>query len=201
MDEILGISSSSATPQSTPSASMTPTTSEDTPNTLEKITISSKSVADYFKERLLAKSGATSSSPLSTSADDTAAPSRRGIGSGSFGIQDNETRDDAPRMGLGMSKFGSLMSSAFLTAASSATFLDAEPADGDDSNEPPEENEAEVLKSDKKKRKREEKERRKEASGGADGNLAEQKLAKEERRRLKAEKRKRKEEKVLALGT
>ncbi|KAF8918159.1 hypothetical protein CPB85DRAFT_114165 [Mucidula mucida] len=52
MSEILGISSQSTTP--TP-GTCTPITKLDEPPTMEKLTVSTKSVADYFKERLLAK--------------------------------------------------------------------------------------------------------------------------------------------------
>ncbi|KAK0212454.1 hypothetical protein DFS33DRAFT_29329 [Desarmillaria ectypa] len=157
MSEILGISQS-ATPQ--PS---TPVESEELP-TLETLTVSTKSVADYFKERLLSKSGKstpaertderdqtslggigsgssrarllTSASGISTPAelesssriDDGDLP-RGGIGS--FNVRPTSDGDDAsPHIGIGMSKFSSLVSSSFL-AATSTSMLSSTPLDGD----------------------------------------------------------------------
>ncbi|KAK0459083.1 uncharacterized protein EV420DRAFT_1538195 [Desarmillaria tabescens] len=150
MSEILGISQS-ATPQ--PS---TPAETEELP-TLETLTVSTKSVADYFKERLLSKSGkstpaerideeneaslggigsgssrAGKSTPAelesSSRTDDDDLP-RGGIGS--FNAQRTSGGDDAPpRIGIGMSKFSSLISSSFL-AATSTSMLSSTPLDGD----------------------------------------------------------------------
>ncbi|KAK0494812.1 hypothetical protein EDD18DRAFT_1172496 [Armillaria luteobubalina] len=157
MSEILGISQS-ATPQ--PS---TPVEKEELP-TLETLTVSMKSVADYFKERLLSKSGKSTPAERTDSGEET---SRGGIGSGSsrawlltspsgkttpaglelssrtgdddaprggigsFNTRPTSDRDDAPhRIGIGMSKFSSLISSSFL-AATSTSMLSSTPLDGD----------------------------------------------------------------------
>ncbi|PBK82790.1 hypothetical protein ARMGADRAFT_1170760 [Armillaria gallica] len=151
MSEILGISQS-ATPQSS-----TPVEGEELP-TLETLTVSTKSVADYFKERLLSKSG--KSTPAERT-DNEEEASRGGIGSsrawlltspspaqlessirtddddvprggiGSFNARPTSDGDDAPpRIGIGMSKFSSLISSSFL-AATSTSVLSSTPLDGD----------------------------------------------------------------------
>ncbi|KAG7449740.1 uncharacterized protein BT62DRAFT_1073164 [Guyanagaster necrorhizus] len=153
MSEILGISQS-ATPQLS-----TPVEGEEPP-TLETLTVSTKSVADYFKERLLSKSGKStpaewtdeekasrggSSQFTSASGKPTPAelepPNRtdeddlhRG-GIGSFKARPTSDGDDAPRIGIGMSKFSSLISSSFL-AATSTSVLSSTPLDGDGGAEP-----------------------------------------------------------------
>lgn len=73
MSEILGISQS-ATPQ--PS---TPVEGEEL-TTLETLTVSTKSVADYFRERLLSKSGKSTPAERTDTEEEA---SRGGIGSGS----------------------------------------------------------------------------------------------------------------------
>lgn len=94
MDEILGISRSGT---STPyPATSIPDTPVDTPPAeevkLQELTISSKSVMDYFKEKLKAKSNAawSSAAPSSSSSPlDTGDP-------------DDQDYDDRPRGGLGL---------------------------------------------------------------------------------------------------
>ncbi|KAK0241370.1 hypothetical protein EDD85DRAFT_818602 [Armillaria nabsnona] len=155
MSEILGISQS-ATPQ--PS---TPVEGEELP-TLETLTVSTKSVADYFKERLLSKSGKSTPAERTDKEEEA---SRGGIGSsrawlltspsgtitpaqlesssrtddddvprggiGSFNARPTSDADDAPpHIGIGMSKFSSLISSSFL-AATSTSMLSSTPLDGD----------------------------------------------------------------------
>lgn len=93
ISEILGIAPTpSSVSSTTPSGSLTPITSADSDLPLEKLTTSTKSVADYFKEKLGAKSG--SNTPA---ANDDGSTSRRGIGSSA------PSRDDVdqPRIGLG----------------------------------------------------------------------------------------------------
>ncbi|KAI5119164.1 hypothetical protein M0805_008647 [Coniferiporia weirii] len=132
VNEILGISGS-ATPASqlaSTSASPYPPGSP-APHTDQELTTATKSVADYFKEKLAArvliKDTVTSPSPLSRPGSSSAAgtvasdaivgvvpeiPPRRGIGSKSALGRDAESDSDRPRTGLGMgstSKFGGLM--------------------------------------------------------------------------------------------
>ncbi|KAG1846573.1 hypothetical protein DFJ58DRAFT_490090 [Suillus subalutaceus] len=93
ISEILGIvPTPSSVSSATPSGSLTPITPADSDLPLEKLTTSSKSVADYFKEKLGAKSG--SNTPAANDDDST---SRGGIGSST------PSRDDVdqPRIGLG----------------------------------------------------------------------------------------------------
>lgn len=86
ISEILGIAPTrSSTSCSTPSGSTTPhgqLTALDGDPTAEKITTSTKSVADYFKEKLLSRSSGTST-PINskTDADDAYDAPRGGIGS------------------------------------------------------------------------------------------------------------------------
>jgi Pin2-interacting protein X1 len=93
ISEILGIAPTPLSVSSTPpSGSLTPITPTDNDLPLEKLTTSTKSVADYFKEKLGAKS--SSNTPAKNDDDST---SRGGIGSSA------SSRDDVdqPRIGLG----------------------------------------------------------------------------------------------------
>lgn len=93
ISEILGIAPTpSSVSSTTPSGSLTPITPADSDLPLEKLTTSTKSVADYFKEKLGAKSG--SNTPA---ANDDGSTSRRGIGSSATSRDDV----DQPRIGLG----------------------------------------------------------------------------------------------------
>ncbi|EPQ55013.1 hypothetical protein GLOTRDRAFT_76332 [Gloeophyllum trabeum ATCC 11539] len=124
VSEILGLSrSASMTASQSP---MTPAEVDSvlSPNvdTLHLLTTSSKSVMDYFKEKLLAKSG----TPTPTgSRPDT--PLNAGIG-----MARRDEDDAAPRMGLGGAK--SMMS--MFTSASSSVPLSHEPS-GDDQDSVP----------------------------------------------------------------
>ncbi len=209
MSEILGISQS-ATPQ--PS---TPVEGEELP-TLETLTVSTKSVADYFKERLLSKSG--KSTPAERT-DNEEEASRGGIGSsrtwqlsspsgkttpaqlessirtddddvprggiGSFNARPTSYGDDTPpRIGIGMSKFSSLISSSFL-AATSTSVLSSTPLDGDG------EAESESMRTVKEKK-------RKDKQDEQDGDkkvVRKMEMESEGRDDKKAEKKKRKEAK------
>ncbi|KAG2049409.1 hypothetical protein BDR06DRAFT_961588 [Suillus hirtellus] len=93
ISEILGIAPTpSSVSSTTPSGSLTSITPADSDLPLEKLTTSTKSVADYFKEKLGAKSG--SNTPA---ANDDGSTSRGGIDSSA------SSRDDVdqPRIGLG----------------------------------------------------------------------------------------------------
>ncbi|KAK7691662.1 hypothetical protein QCA50_005061 [Cerrena zonata] len=99
MDEILGISrSESATPFPQDSSSIPNTPSDDTQDVLklQELKTSSKSVMDYFKEKLLAKSNAkmasTSSSASPAPDTPTSAPAEH----------DYDDYSDRPRGGLGL---------------------------------------------------------------------------------------------------
>ncbi|KAG1782046.1 hypothetical protein EV702DRAFT_1265708 [Suillus placidus] len=93
ISEILGVAPTPSSVSSiTPSGSLTPITPADSDLSLEKLTTSTKSVADYFKEKLGAKSG--SNTPA---ANDDGSTSRGGIGSSTPSLDDV----DQPRIGLG----------------------------------------------------------------------------------------------------
>ncbi|KAJ4467762.1 hypothetical protein J3R30DRAFT_3565569 [Lentinula aciculospora] len=140
ISEILGIASSSATPAAvaTPSGTLTPL-DQDVAG-LEKLTTSTKSVSDYFKERLLAKTSGKSSLIIPTEKDDSndnsEGPPRAGLGSS---LTREEDFDDAPHGGLGstrtattfnstsssfqngLSKFASMFTSATVTTREEIT--------------------------------------------------------------------------------
>lgn len=93
ISEILGVvPTPSSVSSTTPSGSLTPIIPADSDLPLEKLTTSSKTVADYFKEKLSAKSGFNT-----PAANDDGSTSRGGIGSSA------PSRDDVdqPRIGLG----------------------------------------------------------------------------------------------------
>ncbi|KAL4245094.1 hypothetical protein ABKN59_010210 [Abortiporus biennis] len=97
MDEILGISrSGTSTPL--PSTSMGETSSDSQDLKLHELKTSSKSVMDYFKEKLLAKSNAgvrsSTSSTIPTREDSTVPESSRD--------DERDDYDDRPRGGLGL---------------------------------------------------------------------------------------------------
>jgi Pin2-interacting protein X1 len=105
VSEVLGISRTS-TPASAPSRDATPDAGPAAP--LEKLTTSTKSVADYFKEKLLAKSNAgvaASSAAGAPATEDDRAP-RGGLGASGLrrawpGSDERADEDERPRGGLG----------------------------------------------------------------------------------------------------
>ncbi|KAJ8591615.1 hypothetical protein M405DRAFT_100397 [Rhizopogon salebrosus TDB-379] len=112
ISEILGIAPTpSSVSPTTHTGSLTPVTPADSDLPLEKLTTSNKSVADYFKEKLGAKSGSNtpatndyvSSSPRgtdfsSTPHNDDGQP-RMGLGAGRKSEVEEDT--DRPRIGIG----------------------------------------------------------------------------------------------------
>lgn len=96
-------------------------TSLDDDTTLEKLTTSTKSVADYFKDKLSMKSRQSNPSLSNTPDidDDCSHEAPRG-GIGSVQIQ-NKTMEslDAGALRVGLSSFSSLSSTSFLAATSS----------------------------------------------------------------------------------
>ncbi|KAJ3776990.1 hypothetical protein FB446DRAFT_719422 [Lentinula raphanica] len=115
ISEILGIASSSSssvapTAPQTPSGSLTPIDADV--GGLEKLTTSTKSVSDYFKEKMLAKTY-TQSSPLSSmvtqkadvvDGDEYEDVPRGGIGSFRNSARGEYDLDDAVRGGLGSAR-------------------------------------------------------------------------------------------------
>lgn len=205
--EILGIAptpSALATPSgsATPQGKLTPL---DDSLTIEKITTSTKSVADYFKDKLLAKSSKSSmDNPISTPESRIAeehdfydAP-RRGLGS-SHPRHDRTTETlDTETRRMGIPKFSSLISSSPLAATVSITTSPDSPEGpklaphvepSEDDIVPAEQSSGVYQKEKKKKKKR--------TKGSAtDAVDMGEKVAKEERKRARAEKRALKEKKM-----
>ncbi|KDR75259.1 hypothetical protein GALMADRAFT_140787 [Galerina marginata CBS 339.88] len=98
---------------------------------IEKITTSTKSLAEYFKEKLASKSGGSSTptTPSSNSRaeeDDSYDTPRIGLGASRVRLQvhsETEIVDEATQR-MGLSKFSSLMSSSFLASTSSFVVKD-----------------------------------------------------------------------------
>lgn len=146
MAEILGISpsvSGSATPTPGPSSSVLTPTSLDESVKMEQLTNSNKSVADYFKEKLAARSKSASGTATPT----VTAPSSADVKDGLFDIDRGEDKptvrfgiganrlkreeEEQPRMGLGSGmKFGNLMGGLGMSftpsSAPAATTTDVE---------------------------------------------------------------------------
>ncbi|KAF9070789.1 hypothetical protein BDP27DRAFT_1362261 [Rhodocollybia butyracea] len=190
ISEILGIASSSssssstATPTTTPSGTLTPL-DQDVIG-LEKLTTSTKTVADYFKERLLAKtSTANKPTPLTSvftalEIDEGDDAPRHGLGSFNASAADEGDFDDAPRGGLGSSRttFTSTSSSlqtgiiskfaSMFTSASVTTHEEAISKAGDDQTAEIDvdgDSDSELT---KKKRKRRKEEKKKEKATSSD---------------------------------
>ncbi|KAJ6558448.1 hypothetical protein DFH09DRAFT_530882 [Mycena vulgaris] len=119
ISEILGIA---PTPAATPKTEGSLTTYEDGVP-LEKLTTSTKSVADYFKDKLLAKAGKSGSATPTPSEDiktelDYEAP-RGGLGSSRVKLEMKEEDDIEPPVRMGLSKLSSMLSSSFFSASTS----------------------------------------------------------------------------------
>ncbi|KAJ7690703.1 hypothetical protein B0H17DRAFT_1331341 [Mycena rosella] len=121
ISEILGIA---PTPSNTPTsrAEGSLTTYEDGVP-LEKLTTSTKSVADYFKDKLLAKAGKSGSATPTPSDDiknesDYDAP-RGGLGSSRVKVELKDEDDVDPPARMGLSKLSSMLSSSFFSASTS----------------------------------------------------------------------------------
>ncbi|KAJ7350411.1 hypothetical protein DFH08DRAFT_958092 [Mycena albidolilacea] len=120
--EILGVAPTpSTTATATPEGTLTPY-DDDIP--LEKLSTSTKSVADYFKDKLLAKAGkSTSATPTPSEAIKTEivyddAP-RGGLGTSRVKLEPKDESVDPPaRMGLGSSK---LSMTSFFAASTLVT--------------------------------------------------------------------------------
>ncbi|KAJ8076894.1 hypothetical protein AAF712_000486 [Marasmius tenuissimus] len=203
ISEILGIastpSSSQITTVATPTGTLTPIDSEAP---LEKLTTSTKSVSDYFKERLLAKSSGRSTPAQAVLTSDANEP-RGGLGSSRINNVDSEDdQDESPRGGLGASralatnsglatsqittsKFASMFAS--FRPATTSTTQDPEPAVSNiQVKEDVEVVETKKRKEEKKKAKRRKEDLELESQDTTDEDeRAEKKRRKEERRKAK----------------
>ncbi|KAI5988064.1 hypothetical protein EDD15DRAFT_1399922 [Pisolithus albus] len=135
--EILGIAPSSSTPPSslaTPKrSSSTPelssTTPEDTQPSLEKLTTSTKSLADYFKDKLAAKKS-TVATPITPDPDDDYDPPRSGLGVSRASLR-SSAADEAPqRIGLGFTPSTSTVTPTALESTSTAQGTQVIPVSG-----------------------------------------------------------------------
>ncbi|KAG2015800.1 hypothetical protein CC2G_009035 [Coprinopsis cinerea AmutBmut pab1-1] len=228
ISEILGIAPESSTTSAAASGSISPAPpdqgkltviSEDVPE-LEKITTSTKSVADYFKERLLAKanakaqsSGSSASTPQPSATkdeemDEAEEKPRGGLGFARVQWESQEStsvQSDTLRMGL--SKFSSLMSSTFLSSTFSSSTSESTSPATEEKKETGEEDEKETeeqrkerkrLKKEEKARKKAEKEKRKAAKAeaatseakGGDAEDAGKEREKESKKKKKSKKEK-----------
>ncbi|KAF8995516.1 hypothetical protein BDQ17DRAFT_1365716 [Cyathus striatus] len=161
---------------------------------MDKITTSTKSVADYFKEKLLSKSSSRSgySTPTLSVVKECEVDyvPRGGLGSSRVRFEVQEmTEVDTKRTGLGLPKFSCLMSSSLPAAASSIT---AEPVSdirqslSEESILIPARNSLEDDESDriaKKKETKERKEKRKEKKKEKEGEIVKDKREEEKKER------------------
>ncbi|KAF7321558.1 G-patch domain-containing protein [Mycena kentingensis (nom. inval.)] len=158
ISEILGIKSTESPATATPTTegALTPYT-EDGP---ELMTTSTKSVADYFKDKLLAKANKFTAVKVEESDEkprggigsirrDDDVPSRFGLGSLRLKTEED---DGAPRMGLGSSKFASM----FASATASTSIEDVVVKQEEDSED---------AKAEKKRRKKERRDRERATEG------------------------------------
>ncbi|KAH7915066.1 hypothetical protein BJ138DRAFT_1142561 [Hygrophoropsis aurantiaca] len=128
ISEILGIAptpSSSITPI-TQSSSATPTSTSDANLSLEKLTTSTKSVADYFKEKLGVKSksstGTVTPDGVTQIIESEYEAPRGGLGASRLGASPRDANNDQEvRSGIGSSSKASLLAS-FTTAKISTGF-------------------------------------------------------------------------------
>ncbi|KAJ2931230.1 hypothetical protein H1R20_g5813, partial [Candolleomyces eurysporus] len=179
ISEILGIAPTPSTSSQSASGSATPaegklTQISDIPE-LEKITTSTKSVADYFKEKLSLKSSSKTSPAATPTNDSDASQGRdyddeRPMGGLGFSRLRFEVREESQveeeTMRMGLSKFSSLMSSTFLsaTATTPSSFEETpeiEQAPAPEEEASPEVEEEEESREERKRRKKERKERKK----------------------------------------
>ncbi|KAJ7128989.1 hypothetical protein C8R43DRAFT_1026752 [Mycena crocata] len=121
MSEILGIAPTKTfSAPTTPQGSLT-TYDDEVP--LEKLTTSTKSVADYFKDKLLAKAGKSGSTTPTPPVDvktemDYDAP-RVGLGSSRVKLEPKDEDSVDPPARMGLSKLSSMMASAFFSPSTS----------------------------------------------------------------------------------
>ncbi|KAG5636639.1 hypothetical protein H0H81_007348 [Sphagnurus paluster] len=204
--EILGIA---PTPSNTTSASISGSATpsgkleslDDGTHTLEKLTTSTKSVADYFKEKMLAKAKSGSGSATPRVPDDKQAEEeapRGGLGLGASRLRVEVAEDgldaDRPRMGLG-SKFSSssLMAATFASPVCDVTPEEPSEAVTPVCDEPKKKEKRKKKKDDVEEDGQEEKKKRKEET---EDELEEQdEQEKKKKKKEKKEKKKAKEEK------
>ncbi|KAG6837799.1 hypothetical protein H0H93_016167 [Arthromyces matolae] len=201
--EILGIAPSTS---AIPSGSATPVESgkltviEDDDTSLEKLTTSTKSVADYFKEKLLAKSSKSGTqSPVTTTSysdeDNSYAAPRGGLGASRLRLDVAAQDVDMDTQRHGLSKFSSLTSSTFLSALFTKPVADATPSTSDTpmkslTEEVSEDEEDKVIR-ESRKRDRKEKKRQKigtDENKAAEEDIPDQRIEKTEKKKEKKKK-------------
>ncbi|KXN87369.1 Protein PXR1 [Leucoagaricus sp. SymC.cos] len=139
ISEILGIAptpslSSSVAPSGTQTPREGKLTSiyddnEDTPE-VDKITTSTKSLQDYFKEKMSKLQGPASSVPVPTLQSEVLETDYDDVPRSGLGLRPKLVlnEDDAPRLGL--SKFSALISSSFMAATSLCSTFESAEAEG-----------------------------------------------------------------------
>ncbi len=224
--EILGIADSgSATPSSIPT-SYPPTLFEAGPSTsssdpsgtatpaeelkLQELTVSSKSVMDYFKEKLAAKSRPSSSPSTPALAEEDDYDERPRMGLGASSLRQEVSLEVEERRGLGGIGSGSRLSFASMFTSAAVTRSAEVVAEVETEFEVDEDSETTSKKTkdkkDKERKKEKKSKREKGKEKGLDGpeDVEESGVAadeKAERKRRKEEKRRRKEAEVQASAT
>ncbi|OSX62725.1 hypothetical protein POSPLADRAFT_1046131 [Postia placenta MAD-698-R-SB12] len=148
ISEILGVASSTTTPPSTstPILSAVDTPVADASSSsdlkLQDLTTSTKSVMDYFREKLAAKSSGASSStaapsPSSPEINDYDDRPKVGLGASKLHQTTTDADDDGdrPRGGLGSSKANTMMGLPIFAAAGTNPSAAADEADNQDIDE------------------------------------------------------------------
>ena len=169
ISEILGIAPTSPSSTITPSGSATPQLmiSLDNDTVSERITTSSMSVADYFKEKLLsrpARQPSGSTTPSSASGNNADADIHAGP-RGGLGL--SRCRMDVDQgMGAdedvnGTNKFSSFMASKFPAATSTAAIVPSAPEGAPDNGDPTDERgESAIEGADKSRRRKKDKKKK-----------------------------------------
>ncbi|PPR02410.1 hypothetical protein CVT26_011378 [Gymnopilus dilepis] len=219
ISEILGVaptpssSSYSSTPTPAPeSQSQGKLTSltdpSDTQLELDKITTSTKSLADYFKEKLAAKSSGSptpsslaAASPRATvdnydgKEDDDFDTPRMGLGGLGFSrakleVQSETVKVEEATQRMGMSKFSALMSSSFLAATSLPSTFSSKEAEEDEKKDSSDDEEAEEKVKEKKEKKEKKKKEKKvkEPVEEAEEQVVEEKTEKKKKKEKKDKK-------------
>lgn len=204
ISEILGVAPEATTIHTTitSQAKLTSVTDTDALG-MDKITTSTKTVADYFKDKLLARSQLTDStsaspSPSTPNDDESHEAPRMGLGASKIRMDiRSETQIEEETQRIGMSKFSSLMSASFLASASSfSSFVTPQVGVEDDKEEGSAHiSEVESEPSKEKKEKKKSKKRSKNADEEETelGEESEKKKKKKEKKEKKEKKDKGKE--------
>lgn len=156
---------------------------------VDKITTSTKSLQDYFKEKMGKLKGPSSSAAVTSTQLETVEVDYDDVPRGGLGLRPRqvaEEQDDAPRIGL--SKFSSLMSSSFMAATSlTSTFAAVKMEDPlPKEDQPPKAEKKDEDQEERRRRKKEKKEKKEQKRQEKERKRQEDK---EERKRRKVERK------------